>query len=314
MTVVTRFAPSPTGFLHIGSARTALFNWLFARHHGGRYLLRIEDTDRKRSTPEAVAAILDGLEWLGLSGDEDAIFQFTRRQRHAEVAQQMLEARTAYYCYASAEELAEMRATAKSEGRAPGYDGRWRDRDPADAPAGVAPAIRLKAPQDGGEMVINDLVQGRVVVAHAQLDDMILLRADGTPTYMLSVVVDDHDISHFKSRIHSPSSVGYNQTLDAKKFHYPDGKSHLLHGVSFVVVKPTLHNQHPCIAQFTGDQSPRMPFNSRDRKIGDTTIFNQHFCFHLIHYTSQSCSKDDGGLRHYLYLISDEGCCFFYCC
>jgi glutamyl-tRNA synthetase len=194
MTVVTRFAPSPTGFLHIGSARTALFNWLFARHHGGHYLLRIEDTDRKRSTPEAVAAILDGLEWLGLSGDEDAIFQFTRRQRHAEVAQQMLEAGTAYYCYASAEELADMRATAKSEGRAPGYDGRWRDRDPADAPAGVAPAIRLKAPQDGGEMVINDLVQGRVVVAHAQLDDMILLRADGTPTYMLSVVVDDHDM------------------------------------------------------------------------------------------------------------------------
>lgn len=194
MTVVTRFAPSPTGFLHIGSARTALFNWLFARHHGGRYLLRIEDTDRKRSTPEAVQAILDGLDWLGLSGDEAAIFQFPRRDRHAIVARQMVEAGTAYYCYASQDELTAMREKAKSEGRSPRYDGRWRDRDPADAPPGVSPVIRLKAPQDGGEMVIDDLVQGRVVIAHEQLDDMILLRADGTPTYMLSVVVDDFDM------------------------------------------------------------------------------------------------------------------------
>ena len=194
MTVVTRFAPSPTGFLHIGGARTALFNWLYARHHGGRYLLRIEDTDRARSTPAAVDAILDGLAWLGLDGDEPPTFQFAGRDRHAEVAATLLANGHAYRCYASATELAEMRETARREGRSPRYDGRWRDRDPSEAPAGVAPAIRLKAPRDGGEMVIDDLVQGPVTVAHETLDDMILLRADGTPTYMLSVVVDDHDM------------------------------------------------------------------------------------------------------------------------
>jgi len=195
--VVTRFAPSPTGFLHIGGARTALFNWLFARHHGGRFTLRIEDTDRARSTDAAIAAILDGLQWLGLDWDGETVYQFARAKRHAVVAQDLLAAGLAYHCYASPEELAAMREQARREGRSTGYDGRWRDRDPAEAPAGVDPVIRLKAPRDG-ETVIDDLVQGQVTVANRQLDDMVLLRADGTPTYMLSVVVDDHDmaISH----------------------------------------------------------------------------------------------------------------------
>jgi len=202
MNVVTRFAPSPTGFLHIGGARTALFNWLFAQHHachggGGKFLLRVEDTDRKRSTTEAVDAIYDGLSWLGLEWDGDAISQFSRADRHREAVEQLLAAGRAYKCYCTPEELAEMRERARAEGRQKMYDGRWRDRDPADAPAGVAPAVRLKAPEDG-ETVIHDLVQGEVRVANAQLDDMILLRGDGTPTYMLAVVVDDHDmgISH----------------------------------------------------------------------------------------------------------------------
>lgn len=193
MSVVTRFAPSPTGFLHIGGARTALFNWLFARHHGGRYLLRIEDTDRKRSTPEAVEAILDGLNWLGLGGDEEPVFQLAQIDRHTEVANQLLKSGNAYRCYCSPEDLERMRETARAEGRQPRYDGTWRDRDPSEAPAGVDPVIRIKAPQDG-ESTIVDGVQGSVTVPNAQLDDMIILRADGTPTYMLSVVVDDHDM------------------------------------------------------------------------------------------------------------------------
>lgn len=193
MSVVTRFAPSPTGFLHIGGARTALFNWLFARHHGGRYLLRIEDTDRKRSTPEAVDAILDGLDWLGLGGDEAPVFQLSRIERHTEVAHKLLEIGQAYRCYCSTEELEQMREKARAEGRQPRYDGTWRDRDPSEAPAGVKPVIRIKAPQDG-ETTLVDAVQGSVTVPNAQLDDMIILRADGTPTYMHSVVVDDHDM------------------------------------------------------------------------------------------------------------------------
>jgi glutamyl-tRNA synthetase len=193
MSIVCRFAPSPTGYLHIGGARTALFNWLFARHHGGRFLLRIEDTDRARSTPEAVAAILDGMSWLGLNWDGEVVHQFARAPRHAEVARALLAQGRAYHCYCSPAELDAMRAKAKAEGRPMRYDGTWRDRDPKDAPAGVPPAIRLKAPRSG-TTVIRDRVQGDVVVGNAQLDDMVLLRADGTPTYMLSVVVDDHDM------------------------------------------------------------------------------------------------------------------------
>ncbi|MPT38571.1 MAG: glutamate--tRNA ligase, partial [Achromobacter sp.] len=193
-TVVTRFAPSPTGFLHIGGARTALFNWLYARAKGGTMLLRIEDTDRQRSTPEAIDAIIDGLKWLGIDWSGEVIYQFARAERHREAVEQMIAAGRAYPCYASAAELEEMRETARKEGRPPRYDGRWRDRDPAEAPADRKPVFRLKAPTEG-ETVIDDLVQGRVVIPNKDLDDLVLLRSDGTPTYMLSVVVDDHDMN-----------------------------------------------------------------------------------------------------------------------
>lgn len=191
--VITRFAPSPTGFLHIGGARTALFNWLYARATGGKMLLRIEDTDRQRSTPEAIAAILDGMSWLGLNWDGETIYQFARAERHREAALELLARGRAYRCYATAAELEEMRERALAEGRPPRYDGRWRDRDPAEAPAGIDPVIRLKAERDG-ETVVDDLVQGRVVIPNKDLDDLVLLRSDGTPTYMHAVVVDDHDM------------------------------------------------------------------------------------------------------------------------
>jgi len=193
MTVITRFAPSPTGYLHIGSARTALFNWLFARHHGGKFLLRIEDTDRARSTDNAIQAIFESMKWLELMWDEDPVFQFSRAERHAEVARHLLEEGKAYHCYCSPEELEQMREEARAKNLPPRYDGRWRDRDPSEAPKGVNPVIRFKAPQDG-ETVVDDKVQGVVRLQNNQLDDMVLLRADGTPTYMLSVVVDDHDM------------------------------------------------------------------------------------------------------------------------
>jgi glutamyl-tRNA synthetase len=192
-TVVTRFAPSPTGFLHIGGARTALFNWLFAKHHGGRMLLRIEDTDRERSTEPAVAAILDGLSWLGLDWDGEPISQYGRAARHREVAEQMVRDGVAYYCFATQQDLEEMREKARAEGRPPRYDGRWRDRDPAEAPAGAKGVIRLKAPREG-ETLVDDQVQGPVRFPNKDLDDFVLLRSDGNPTYMHAVVVDDHDM------------------------------------------------------------------------------------------------------------------------
>lgn len=191
--VVTRFAPSPTGYLHIGGARTALFNWLFARHHGGKYLLRIEDTDRARSTEPAIEAIFDGLEWLGLGGDEPAVFQFSRSDRHAEVAHQLLAAGHAYRCYLTPEELTARREAAQAERRPFRIVSEWRDADPATWPEGQPYVVRIKAPREG-ETVIEDLVQGTVTVANAELDDFVLLRSDGTPTYMLAVVVDDHDM------------------------------------------------------------------------------------------------------------------------
>jgi glutamyl-tRNA synthetase len=192
--VITRFAPSPTGFLHIGGARTALFNWLFAKHNAGKMLLRIEDTDRERSTPEAVKAIIDGLSWLGLEWDGEATSQNARADRHREVAHTLLRSGHAYLCYCTPQELESMRAKAAAEGRPQRYDGTWRDRHPSSAPVDIKPVIRFKAPLEGAT-IIEDHVQGRVQFANKDLDDLIILRSDGSPTYNLSVVVDDHDMA-----------------------------------------------------------------------------------------------------------------------
>src|SRR6266446_3689348 len=222
-TVVTRFAPSPTGLLHIGGARTALFNWLYARGRGGKMLLRIEDTDRERSTQAAIDAIIDDLAWLGIDWDGDVIYQFPRAARHREVAEQLLAAGRAFRCYASQQELDEMREKARAEGRSKLYDGRWRDRDPSEAPPGVKPVIRLKAPTEG-ETVIEDQVQGRVVWQNADLDDLVLLRSDGTPTYMLAVVVDDHDmgITHIiRGNEHFTNAARQKQIYDALGWPVP---------------------------------------------------------------------------------------------
>jgi len=191
--VITRFAPSPTGYLHIGGGRTALFNWAYARNTGGKMLLRIEDTDRERSTAAAIDAIIEGLTWLGLDWAGEPVSQYGRAERHRQVAEELLAQGKAYRCYCTPQDLEEMRARAEAEKRPIRYDGTWRDRDPSEAPAGVRPAIRFKAPQEG-ETVIEDAVQGRVVIPNKDLDDLIILRSDGNPTYNLSVVVDDHDM------------------------------------------------------------------------------------------------------------------------
>jgi len=221
--IVTRFAPSPTGFLHIGGARTALFNWLYARGHGGTMLLRIEDTDRQRSTAAAIDAILDGLRWLGIDWDGEPIYQFSRAARHREIAEQLLAAGKAYHCYATPKELDDMRERARGEGRAKLYDGRWRDRDPGDAPPGIEPTIRLKAPLEG-ETVIDDQVQGRVAWQNSDLDDFVLLRSDLTPTYMLAVVVDDHDmgVTHIiRGDDHLTNGARQKQIYDALGWPVP---------------------------------------------------------------------------------------------
>jgi glutamyl-tRNA synthetase len=231
--VVTRFAPSPTGFLHIGGARTALFNWLYARKHGGRMLLRIEDTDRERSTDAAIAAILDGLKWLELDWDGEVIYQYSRAARHREVAESLLATGKAYRCYATPEELAAMRERARAEGRTRLYNGLWRDRDPTEAPTGMKPTIRLRAPLTG-ETVIEDHVQGRVVWQNENLDDLVLLRGDGNPTYMLAVVVDDHDmgVTHIiRGDDHLINAARQKQIYDALGWDLPS-MSHipLIHG------------------------------------------------------------------------------------
>ncbi len=221
--VVTRFAPSPTGYLHIGGARTALFNWLYARGRSGKMLLRIEDTDRERSTEAAIDAILDGLTWLGITWDGEAVHQFARAARHREVAERLLAEGRAYRCYATPEELTAMRETARAAGRARLYDGRWRDRDPSEAPSGVKPVIRLKAPLIG-ETVIEDQVQGRVVWQNSDLDDLVLLRSDGNPTYMLAVVVDDHDmgVTHIiRGDDHLTNAARQSQIYDALGWQVP---------------------------------------------------------------------------------------------
>ena len=233
MTIRTRFAPSPTGLLHIGGARTALFNYLFARHHGGEFLLRIEDTDRARSTQEAVQVILDGLDWLGLHADAPPVYQTKNEARHVEVAMQLLAEGKAYRCYCTPEELTAMREQAMAEKRPPRYDGRWRDRDPSEAPAGVKPAIRLKAPREG-EVVLNDLVQGEVRVKNAEMDDMIILRSDGTPTYLHAVVCDDHDmgITHvIRGDDHLTNTFRQIQIYDAMGWEKPQfAHIPLIHG------------------------------------------------------------------------------------
>jgi glutamyl-tRNA synthetase len=223
MAVVTRFAPSPTGFLHIGGARTALFNWLYAKGRGGKMLLRIEDTDRERSTQAAIDAILDGLDWLGIGWDDDVVYQSARAARHREVAEQLLASGNAYRCYCTPEELGKMREKARAEGRTRLYDGHCRDRDPREAPPGAKPAVRLKAPLTG-ETVIEDQVQGRVVWQNENLDDLVLLRSDGTPTYMLAVVVDDHDmaVTHIiRGDDHLTNAARQKQIYDALGWPVP---------------------------------------------------------------------------------------------
>src|SRR6201746_2078970 len=231
--VVTRFAPSPTGFLHVGGPRTGLFNWLYRRKRGGKMLLRIEDTDRERSTEPAIAAILDGLKWLGLDWDGEVIYQFSRAARHREIAESLLAGGKAYRCYATPDELTAMREKARAEGRTRLYDGLWRDRDPAEAAAGMKPTIRLKAPQTG-ETVIEDQVQGRVVWQNENLDDLVLLRGDGNPTYMLAVVIDDHDmgVTHvIRGDDHLINAARQKQIYDALGWDIPN-MSHipLIHG------------------------------------------------------------------------------------
>ncbi len=234
--VVTRFAPSPTGYLHIGGGRTALFNWLYARGRGGKFLLRIEDTDRERSTPEATAAILRGLAWLGLDWDGEVVSQFARKDRHAEVAHQMLARGTAYKCFSTQEEISSFRAAEEAAGRYPVFLSPWRDADPTTQPD--APySIRMKAPRTG-ETVITDKVQGQVTIKNETLDDMIVLRSDGTPTYMLAVVVDDHDmgVTHvIRGDDHLNNAARQQMVYDAMGWevpvwahipliHGPDGK------------------------------------------------------------------------------------------
>src|SRR6202451_4203260 len=230
---VLRFAPSPTGMLHIGGARTALFNWLYARHTGGTFLLRIEDTDRERSTPEAVAAILNGMAWMGLNWDGDVIYQFARAGRHREVVEILLEQGSAYRCYATAEELNEMREAQRKAGKQVRYDGRWRNRDPKEAPPGVSFVVRLKA-RDEGETLVHDLILGDVRFANDQLDDMVLLRSAGSPTYMLAVVVDDFDmgITHvIRGDDHLKNAASQLQIIEARGGPRPVyGHLPLIHG------------------------------------------------------------------------------------
>jgi len=233
MTVVTRFAPSPTGYLHIGGARTALFNYLYAKHTGGKFLLRIEDTDRARSTDDAIRAIFEGLTWLGLNWDGEPVMQFSRAPKHREAAEKLLAEGKAYKCFCTPEELTAMREEQKAKGLPLRYDGRWRERDASEAPAGAKPVIRFKAPQDGAT-TISDQVQGDVTVANNQLDDMILLRSDGSPTYMLSVVVDDIDmgVTHIiRGDDHLTNAFRQYQLITALG-HTPPSYAHipLIHG------------------------------------------------------------------------------------
>src|SRR6185437_5756288 len=230
---VVRFDPSPTGYLHIGGARTALFNWLYAKARNGKFLLRIEDTDRERNNDQAIAAILDGLKWLGLEWNGDAVSQFARADRHREIANELLKRGAAYYCYASPAEIDAAREKAKAEGRPQIFLSPWRDRDPKDAPEGVQPTIRLKAPREG-ETIVNDHVQGHVAFPNKDLDDLIILRSDGNPTYNLAVVVDDHDmgVTHVVRGVdHLTNTARQTQIYEAMGWSVPDfAHVPLIHG------------------------------------------------------------------------------------
>jgi glutamyl-tRNA synthetase len=233
ITPVLRFAPSPTGYLHIGGARTALFNWLYARHTGGKFLLRIEDTDRERSTPEAVAAIFNGLSWMGLEWDGEPVFQFARADRHREVVEQLLAKGRAYRCYATPQELEQMRAEQKAKGLSMRYDGRWRNREAGPVQHNMPYVVRVKGPETG-ETIIHDVVQGTVRWSNDQLDDMVLLRSDGTPTYMLAVVVDDFDmgVTHvIRGSDHLNNAARQLQIIQAMGWPIPVyGHLPLIHG------------------------------------------------------------------------------------
>jgi len=223
MSVTTRFAPSPTGFLHIGGARTALFNWLYARHHEGKFFLRIEDTDKKRSTQEAILEIQKGLNWLGLNWDKEIVFQSANESRHREMANYLLENGLAYKCFSTPEELSEMRSRARTEGGQQGYNGYWRDKGPEDWPSDISPTIRFKSPETG-ETKINDQVQGEVILKNSQLDDMVILRSDGTPTYILAAVVDDYDmgVSHIiRGDDHLVNAARQSQLYNAFGWNIP---------------------------------------------------------------------------------------------
>ena len=223
MTIVTRFPPSPTGFMHIGTARTLLYNWLYARKHGGKVVFRIEDTDRARYDAKHVDALVNGVKWLELDYDGEVISQFERRERHAEVANELLKNGKAYHCYCSPQELDEMREKAKAEGRSAFYDRRWRDST-ATPPPGVKPVVRIKAPLEG-ESIVRDHVQGEVHVANSQLDDFIILRSDGTPTYLHAVVVDDHDmgVTHvIRGDDHLSNTPRQNIVYDAMGWKQPE--------------------------------------------------------------------------------------------
>ena len=232
--IVTRFAPSPTGFLHIGGVRTALYNLLFAKHHGGQYLLRIEDTDKERSTQEAIDAILHGLAWLGIHHDGEVVYQSQRITRHQEAAEWLIKKGHAYKCFSTPQELEVMREQAKKEGRSASYDKTWRDRDPSSAPPHAPYVVRLKVNQEPSSMIIHDQIQGKVTVERETLDDYVLLRQDGTPTYMLSVVVDDHDmnISHIIRGVdHLTNSFRQMALYEAFGWNMPlCGHIGLLHG------------------------------------------------------------------------------------
>ena len=315
--VRTRFAPSPTGYLHIGGARTALFSWAYARHHNGKFILRIEDTDLERSTPEAVQAILDGMHWLGLDYDEGPFYQTRRMERYRQVIQQLLAEGKAYHCYCTPEELDAMREAQRARGEKPRYDGRWRDSKET-PPAGIPPVVRFRNPLDG-EVAWNDLVKGRIAIANAELDDLIIARADGVPTYNFCVVVDDRDmgITHvIRGDDHvnnTPRQINILEALNAPVPQYAhlsmilgdDGqKLSKRHGAVSVMQYPEEGYLPEAVVNYLG----RLGWSH-----GDEEIFSiEQFCewFDLDHITPSAAQFNTEKLRwlnqHYLKIADNE--------